>query len=359
MSRHLTATRIISAKDLFSYIGNVLVAVDVSRHDASVVADCLTYANLSGVDSHGVVRLGHYVRRLQNGTIKTHPLISSEQKSPTIAVVDGGHGLGHVVAWYACRQAMRLASESGTGVIVIKNSSHFGAAGFYVKRMVSEGYIGISMTSTDALLIPFGGRKPFFGTNPIAIGFPTNGAPLILDMSTTSIPYGRVELAKTEGKSIPPDWGLDEKGHQTTDPSRVVGLRPIAGPKGSGLAMVIDIFCSILSGMPFGPYINKMYLELDQPRRLGHFVMAIDIEQIMPLDAFKQRLGEMIQELNEIPPAKGFRTVNYPGQIEGKTREHRAAEGIPIDPGLYEELVSLGKRFGVPFPGRSMSTPHP
>ena len=210
--------------------------------------------------------------------------------------------------------------------------------GFYIKRIVDSGYVGMMMTATDAFLIPFGSRKPFFGTNPIAIGFPTDGIPVILDMATTSIPYGKIAMAKTEGSAIPSDWGFNSEGNPTTDPNAIAGLHPIAGPKGSGLAMVIDIFSSVLSGMAWGPHVNAMYGELDSPRKLGHFVMAIDVNRFMPLNIFKQRLGDMLNEFGNLPPADGFSQVFYPGQIEGLRREQRLAEGIPIPPGLFNEF---------------------
>ncbi len=345
------STQLVPYEQLVAYVQGVLGAAGVPPEDAAVVADCLTMANLSGVDSHGVVRLAHYVRRLHNGTIKARPTITFEKRAPSLGIVDGGDGLGHVVTWRACDEAMRLAEESGSGVIGIRNSSHFGMAAFYINRLVSNGYIGMAMTDTDAFLIPFGGRKAFFGTNPIAIGFPTDGIPLILDMATTSIPYGRIELAKREGRDIPPDWGLDAEGNPTTDPNAIAGLHPIAGPKGSGLAMVIGIFCSVLTAMPWGPHINKMYGEMEGRRELGHFILALDLKRLMPLDAFRQRLGEMIAELHQVPPVEGFSQVYYPGEVEGERRARRRAEGIPIDPGLYQELAELGQRFNVPFPG--------
>ena len=344
------ATQRISSHDLASFVQQVLCAVDVPREDARVVADCLTFANLSGVDSHGIVRLAHYVARLSNGTIKTRPAMHFEEVAPSLGILDGDDGLGHVITYRACIEAMSLASRTGSGTVVIKNSSHFGMTGYYIQRLASEGYAAMMMTSTDAFLIPFGGRKPFFGTNPVAIGFPTDGIPLILDMATTSIPYGRVALARVEGKPIPSDWGFDAEGNPTTDPNSIAGLHPIAGPKGSGLAMVIDVFCSLLAGMPFGPHINKMYTELDEPRKLGHLVTVWDIERLVPLAAFKRRLGQMISELHTIPPAEGFSSVMYPGQVEGERRLQRQTQGVPIDPGLRRELSEVGARFRIPFP---------
>jgi len=344
------AARLIPASGLLSFAREVLVAAGAPREDAFIVAECLTFANLSGVDSHGVVRLAHYVRRLGSGSIAARPKIVFERVAPALGIVDGGNGLGHVITYRACTEAMQLAATCGSGTVVVRNSSHFGMTGYYVNRIISEGYAGIAMTATDRMLIPFGGRKPFFGTNPICIGFPTAGdVPLILDMATTSIPYGKIVLAQTEGKPIPSDWGFDADGNPTIDPNKIVGLHPISGPKGSGLAMIIDIFCSLLAGMPWGPHINQMYVDLDRPRKLGHFVMALDIGRFMPLENFKAHLAEMNAELNAMSPAAGFDRVYFPGQVEGEKRRRRMAEGIPIDPGLYHELRGLSERFGVPF----------
>jgi ureidoglycolate dehydrogenase (NAD+) len=342
---------LVSEEELSSFVENVLAAEGVPREDAGIVADCLVMANLSGIDSHGVVRLAHYIERLENGTIKKHPDLHFERVATSSGVMDGGDGLGHVVTYRACTEAMKVAEETGCAVVSIKNSSHFGMTGFYVDRMVREGYIAMMMTDTDAFLIPFGAAKPFFGTNPIAFGFPTKEGttPVMLDMATTSVAYGNIALAQTEGEPIPPDWGFNEEGEPTTDPNEVAGLHPIAGPKGSGLAMVIDILCSVLSGMPWGPHINAMYGEMDEPRKLGHYMMIMDVEPFMPLDQFKERMENMIDEMTSLPPAEGFDRVYYPGEIEGQRRKKRRAEGIPIDPGLYRELEQLAERFDVPF----------
>ena len=346
-----TAQRI-PAERLAAFVGDVLVAAGVPRGDAALVAECLVAANLAGVDSHGVVRLAHYVQRLENGTIRARPEISFVHTAPALGIVDGGDGLGHVVTSLACTHAAHLADECGTGTVLVRNSSHFGMAGFYVRRLVAQGYAAIVMTATDALLIPYGARRPFFGTNPLAIGFPTDGIPVVLDMATTSIPYGKVALAKTEGKPIPSDWGFDEAGCPTTDPQQIAGLHPIAGYKGSGLAMVIDIFCSLLTGMAWGPHINRMYVDLDKSRGLGHFVMALDVGRFTPLEVFKDRLRAMLEEFGDLPLADGFRRIYYPGEIEGLTARERGQNGIPIDAGLRQELEALGARLGVPFPAK-------
>ena len=342
-------TQLVPAAALRAFVQRTLSAVGVPEDEAGIVADCLLTANLSGIDSHGVVRLDHYIQRLQNGTIKIRPPPTFERCAPSLGIMDGDDGLGHMVTYRACTEAMAMARESGAAVVTVRNSSHFGMVGFYLLRLAAEGFIGMMMTDTDPFLIPFGSRKPFFGTNPIAFGFPTDGIPVILDMATTSVPYGKLALAIAEGKPIPADWGLDANGEPTTDPNAVAGLHPIAGPKGSGLAMIIGILCSVLSGMPWGPHINKMYAEMNERRELGHFIIAFEVERLMPLEMFKGRLGEMLKEFGELPPVEGFDKIHYPGEIEGLRREQRAKEGIPIEPGLYAELAGLGERFGVPF----------
>lgn len=341
---------LLSERLLTGFVVDVLGAVGVPPADAAIVADCLVMANLSGVDSHGVIRLAHYVQRLENGTIKAQPQLTFTQTAPAMGILDGGEGLGHVVAYHATTHALALAAEAGTGMVAIGNSSHFGMAGFYVLRMIEQGFAGISMTATDRMLVPFGARKAFFGTNPICFGFPTDGIPLVLDMSTTGVAYGKVALAAVEGRTIPDTWALDADGNPTTDPKAVAGLHPAAGYKGSGLAMVIDIFCSLFAGMPWGPHINRMYGEMDAPRHLGHFLMAIDVNRFIGLAHFKEQLGAMLQELTALEPAAGFDQVYFPGQIEGMKRAQRRAEGIPIEPGLADELAALGQRYHVPLP---------
>jgi ureidoglycolate dehydrogenase (NAD+) len=335
------------------FVAEALSTRNVPEEDARVVADVLVTANLCGVDSHGVVRLAHYVRRLENGTLAARPRIRFETTSPSTGILHGDDGLGHVVMHRACRHAAALAKDAGTGTVIVKSSSHFGIAGYYVRRLIEEGLIAMATTPSDALLIPFGGSKPFFGTNPLAIGFPApllDGRrlpPVVLDMATTQIPFGKIVLAQAEGKPIPSDWGFDEEGKPTSDPDRIVGLHPIAGPKGSGLAMIIDLFTSLLAGAAFGPHIAKMYREMEKKRGLAHFLCAWDLSRFRPLEEFQADLGRMITELHAMPPASGFDRVLYPGEIEGERMADRSQNGIPYDDGLLDELATLAKKLGI------------
>lgn len=340
----------ISADDLSGFAAATLRSQGVPDRDARVVADCLVFANLSGVDTHGVVRLAHYVQRLQNGSIKSHPEITVSRRAPAVASVDGGDGLGHVVSHRACREAIEIAGDQGAAFVAVSHSSHMGMLGFYMNMVAEAGMAGMIMTTTDAFLVPFGGAKPFFGTNPLCLGVPGPDIPVVLDMATTSIPYGKVALAKVEGREIPDSWGLDAQGNPTTDPSALIGLHPIAGPKGSGIAMMIDVFCSLFLGLPFGPHIVKMYGDIETPRNLGHVFAVWDLSRFGPVEEFRSRVGTMIDELHAMPPAGGFDSVLFPGELEGIRRRERRQRGIPIEPGLAEELTELGNRLGVRFP---------
>src|SRR5262249_9572788 len=153
----------------------------------------------------------------------------------------------------------------------------------HVRRFTDANLAGMIMTHTDARIVPTGARRPFVGTNPIAFGLPAADEPVVLDIATSSVPFGKVAIAATEGRSIPADWGLDKEGEPTTDPRNVVGLHPIAGHKGSGLAIIVDLFCAMFSGMPFGPHINRMFDDLGAPRKLGHFIALWDIAALAPI----------------------------------------------------------------------------
>ena len=333
------------------FAASVFTACGLTDEDAAVAAEVVVNANVFGIDTHGVVRLSHYARRLENGTIRPRPEIRLERTAPSVGIVHGGDGLGHVTASKATLFAAEICGEAGTASVTVRESSHFGIAGHYVRKLTSAGLAGMATTSSDAFLIPFAGTKPFFGTNPIAYGFPTSGVPVVLDMATTSIPYGKVVLAQREGRPIPEDWGFDADGKPTTDPSRIAGLHPVAGPKGSGLAMVIDIFSSLFSGMAFGPHIVPMYGDMERPRKLGHFISAWDIGRFVDKADFIRRLDAMIEELHAIPAAEGFDRVLFPGEIEAIRAEERMRQGVPLEEGLLDELSGLGARLGIPFPG--------
>src|SRR5688500_20256654 len=232
---------VIPAPKLETFTAAGLEKLGLESADARLVAETLVAANLRGVDSHGVVRLPHYATRLRNGTVKARPHITAKRTAPSAAVVEGDAGMGQLVAARAMQEAVSLARESGVGAVVARNSSHCGACARFVEMAVREGMIGVALTHTDPIMVPPGMKRIFLGSNPIAFGAPGAREPLIIDMSTTHVAWGKVLVARQEGKAIPPGWGVDKDGKPTTNASEVVGLAPTGGHKGYALAMMVEI----------------------------------------------------------------------------------------------------------------------
>ncbi len=325
----------IPAARLEAFTAACLEKLGVGSADARLVAETLVAANLRGVDSHGVVRLPHYATRLRNGTVNARPSITARRTGPSTALVEGDAGMGQLVAARAMREAIALAKESGAGAVVARNSSHCGACAWFVEMAVKEGLIGVALTHTDSIMVPPGMKRIFLGSNPIAFGAPG----VIIDMSTTHVAWGKILVARQEGKSIPPDWGIDADGRPTTDPHRVVGLAPTGGHKGYALATMVEILCAQLAGVPFGRHVTKMYGELDKPRNLGHFMLALDVARFTARERFAQDIGAFLQEIE----AEG---ALAPGDPERRSAERRRSEGIPLGSTL-EQLNALATELGV------------
>ena len=324
---------------LVSFTAACLGKLGLESADARFVAETLVAANLRGVDSHGVVRLPHYATRLRNGTVKARPRISARRTGPSAAVVEGDAGMGQLVAARAMEEAIALAKESGVGAVVARNSSHCGACAWFVEMAVNAGMIGLALTHTDPIMVPPGMKRIFLGSNPIAFGAP-GSPPVIIDMSTTHVAWGKVLVARQDGKSIPTDWGVDKEGKPATDPNAVVGLAPTGGHKGYALAAMVEILCAHLAGVPFGLHVTKMYGELDKPRNLGHFMLALDVARFTNKSSFAGQIGEFVQEAHR---EGGL----APGDPERMTAERRRREGIEIPQATAAELNTLAQELGV------------
>ena len=325
----------IPAARLEAFTTACLEKLGVGSADARLVAETLVAANLRGVDSHGVVRLPHYATRLRNGTVNARPNITARRTGPSTALVEGDAGMGQLVAARAMREAIALAKESGAGAVVARNSSHCGACAWFVEMAVKEGLIGVALTHTDSIMVPPGMKRIFLGSNPIAFGAPG----VVIDMSTTHVAWGKILVARQEGKPIPPDWGIDADGKPTTDPHRVVGLAPTGGHKGYALATMVEILCAQLAGVPFGRHVTKMYGELDKPRNLGHFMLALDVARFTASQSFARQIGAFLEEIH----AEG---ALAPGDPERLSAERRRREGVPLGSTL-EELNALAAELGV------------
>ena len=325
-----------------------LEKLGLASADARLVAETLVEANLRGVDSHGVVRLPHYATRLRKGSIKPRPDITVKRTGPATAMVEGDAGMGQLVAVRAMNEAIALARESGVGAVGARNSSHCGAMAYFVEMAAKQGMIGIALTHTDPIMAPTGMKRNFLGSNPIAFGAPGGSEPpLVVDMATTNVAWGKVIVARQEGKTIPPDWGVDAEGKPATDPHQVTGLAPMAGPKGYALAAMIEVLCAHLMGMPFGIHVTKMYGELDKPRNLGHFMLAIDIKRFADPVAFKSQIDLFVREIHAEEPVDPGRPPLAPGEPERLTAERRMKNGVPLGEGVLANLNKLARELDV------------
>jgi ureidoglycolate dehydrogenase (NAD+) len=324
-------TPIIAPETLREFSTRLLLAAGLNEADAHLTADTLVEANLRGTDSHGVARLPHYLKRLALGSINPKPRMVYERLAPSTGRLDGDHALGQVVMNRAAAEVLLLARETGAGWVAARNSSHCGALAYYGLRLAAAGLLGLVFSHTDSIVLPYGGRRPFCGTNPVCLTAPGQGGQcLCLDMATSVVAWNRIANAALTGESVPLGWIMDADGRDTTDPNAVAALYPVGAYKGSGLGLLIDVFCALLTESPYGPDIPLMFSGLEQHRRLGGLVGAIDIARFLPVDRFQVRLSELIQRWNSLPPAGPGAQVLYPGQPEVLTRERRLREGIPL-----------------------------
>jgi len=338
----------VAARQLETFTCNVLTAEGVPTVDAQYVAWHLVETNLRGTDSHGVARLPHYVRRLRTGSVRARPKMSFERRAPSLGIVDGDHGLGHLVMCRAADEAAKLAQEAGAGWVSVRNSSHCGALAPLGLRLAARGMVALVFTHVDPMVLPYGAVEPFCGTNPLCFVVPgIDGRTLCLDMATSIVPWNRVANAALEGVPIQQGWAVDSTGHDTTDPHAVKALYPFGNYKGSGLGILIDVFCAMLSGAPFGPDIPQMYGDLQQHRRLGGLVGGIDVSAFTSVEIFTARVAEMAARLGQLKPAADSDRVRFPGEPELETRAIREVEGIPIGLQVFAELNALASAAGM------------
>jgi len=330
----------------------VLEKVGVTRANAEIVARSLLAANLRGVDTHGITRLPIYVERLQAGLTngRTQGVVAFE--TATTAVYDGQDGLGQVVGTRAMQLAIAKADTAGVGVVTARNSTHYGTAAYYAMMALAHDMIGVSLTNSPSLMAPWGGRKAFFGTNPLAIAVPTGKEkPFVLDMATSVVARGAIILAAKKGETIPDTWGLNKDGEPTTSAKEANegALLPLGGHKGFGLAMAIDILTAILAGGPFGPHIGELYKNPTRAQGVGHFFCALRIDRFRPVAEFKADMDAMIQEVKAEPLAKGFSKIMVAGEPEHLTEQGRRERGVPLSDAVVSDLTKLGVGVGVPF----------
>jgi ureidoglycolate dehydrogenase (NAD+) len=326
--------------------------VGVPEADAALLADGLIQAHLFGMDGHGLFFLPTYVKRLELGLIAKRGEVRVMEEGPAFAILDGGNLLGHVSAWKAMEVAIAKAGQAGVGMVTLCHGNHSGIMARYTLRAAEAGCIGIATTNTPPLMAPWGGFLPFLGTNPISIAVPAGEEPpVVLDMATSAVARSKILVAGKAGTKIPLHWALDASGKPTEDPQ--AGLKgtmaPMAGHKGFGLALMVDVLSGVLSGAASGPEVGDVFRYDAGPQNVGHFFQAIDLRRVGNTDAVRRHMDELIRRLRAAPPAPGTDRIRVPGDIERETAAARRLS-FPLGTDVAQALRTLGDRYDVPLP---------
>jgi LDH2 family malate/lactate/ureidoglycolate dehydrogenase len=344
---------VVAVRELKRFVKEALSKAGVRSDVAEYVTEGLVQTSVRGVDSHGVRLLPHYLAGVKGGRINANPDYKFKRTSPSTGTLDADHTFGHAAGMEAAKRAVELASKAGTGHVAVYNSSHFGAAAYYALEIAKHDMIGMSFTNTDALVKTYAGRRPFLGNNPICFTAPCGGEePFCLDMATSIVTFNKIKQLRESGLRAPAGVGANDEGIETTDPDEVTTLLPIGGYKGYGLSLMVEILCSLFTGMPYGPHIPKMFeAPMSEKRFLGHFVSAIRIDGFQEKRVFKKRLAEMIREIRNEPAFDKNVPVQVAGDPEKKYAQKRIKEGIPLNLVEYEAFRKISLEYKVKFFG--------
>ncbi|MHA2280396.1 MAG: Ldh family oxidoreductase [Promethearchaeota archaeon] len=360
----------IDAKTLENFMRDVFIGLGVSNEDANIIAEVLITSDLRGIDSHGIQRCKMYYDRIREGIYEVNTKIDTIKEGPTTALLDGNCGMGHVIAYNAMKLAIEKAKKYGLGAVAVRNSTHFGIAGFYSLMAINEGMIGLTVTNARPSIPPTFGVEPMLGTNPLTIGAPTDEMfPFLLDAATSIIQRGKVEVYERINKDLPKNTVIDEKGEFLTNAGKVLqkmgekkaALLPLggkgedtAGYKGYGYATVVELLSAALQE---GIYLrNTIGIEEEGQKRLkvGHFFLAINIKSFVGIDSFKRTAGSIMKDLRNSPKEPGAKQIYTAGEKEHMAYLERKNTGIPLNKSLQDDIKEMQrelnlKNYDLPF----------
>lgn len=353
---------IYSYQQLFQFALNVFKKMGCSNEDATLATSVLLSADLRGIDSHGIARLVGYVRLWEVGRINPTPNVHIVYETPSTAVVDGDRGLGLVVAPKAMQIAIEKAKQVGSGWVSVKNSNHFGIAGYHAMMALSQDMIGMAMTNASALVAPTYAAEKLLGTNPIAVAVPAGiEAPFVADFATTTAANGKLEIAQRKNEPIPKGWAQDAAGHTSTDAAILKkggALLPLGSEKEQGshkgyaLGSIVDIFSGVLSGASFGPWAPPFPAYVPMPENmpgegLGHFLGAMRIDGFRPAVDFKNNMDVWLNRFRNAVPVPGEEQVYVAGDIERKMEGDRMRNGIPLVADVVKDLTAVAAKLNL------------
>lgn len=329
---------------------SIVAAYDVPEADARRIAQCLVSADLRGVDTHGLCRLPGYLDRVRRGLINIRPNLQPERVTPVAARLDGQDAFGFVVGTRAMDEAIAMAREFGIGIVAARRSTHFGMAASYVLQAMEAGFVSMVFSNASPAMPPWGGRAALLGTNPFAAGAPGGRlSPFLLDMSPAVAARGKIRRAERRGETIPEGYALDGEGRSTTDPTRALQgvVLPIGTYKGSGLAMMMDLFGGVLSGAACGGDVADQYKVYDRPQDVGHFFYVMKPDLFVPKADYEARMDKLVTRVRECPRAEGFDEILMPGEPEARIEAQRRREGIPYAASELAMLQDEAKKAGI------------
>jgi LDH2 family malate/lactate/ureidoglycolate dehydrogenase len=342
--------RIIAPEEHRRFVQEVLEAAGAAADDAAGVADALLWADLRGRPEQGLLRLPILVRRLARHLIRSPAPMTWTTLAPAAHHLDAACGFGHIAGRLGMARAIELARNEGIGLVTVRRSVHYGAAGYYCALAADAGCVGFTCSNAFPRVAPFGGTRAVLGTNPLAFGCPTpSGAALLVDLATSTLAGSDVRTIHGERGRLPAGAALDSGGKPTDDPEAAASgcLLPAAGPKGFGLALMVEILSGVLSGAGVGREIGSLFKTWDRPIDAGHVFIAIAVERFLPRQAFLERVAGLLEWVKTAPAADGGEAVRYPGEIRARYAAAYGREGIPCTEAMDRVVTELTAEFRV------------
>jgi LDH2 family malate/lactate/ureidoglycolate dehydrogenase len=336
------------ADEMLRAVCRIFEALNVPPDEALCVADCLIWANLRGIDSHGVIRIPSYVRRVEDGI--TNPKPKMEVVKDTLAgmIIDGDHGFGPIALTFAMDKAIEKARHASIGWVLVKNSSHAGAVGYYTRRAAKVGMAGLFMGASQPNMAYHGAKVAGVATNPIAISVPGRKHEVIaLDMATAVAGVGKLMMHRDTGETLGPGWALDANGQPTTDPQKAHLPTPLGGPKGSGMSLMFECLTSLMVGAPLVErFINGTYTSHQQ----NGLVVAIDIAAFTDPDTYRADVDKLVDAIKGLPAADGVDEILVPGERSDAVFLQRSRTGIPVPANTWQRIENVAADLGVKLP---------
>lgn len=331
---------IVSMRELYEASLKKLISAGVSKEQAIIISEVLLYADVRGIHSHGVLRVEHYVNRIKAGGINLNADFPIKIIKPSFALMDAEGGFGHVSTKIAMEWAIKTSNKEGIALIGIKNNSHAGSIGYYTKMAIDDKKVSLIMVNTDPCVIPFGGKRSFFGTNPISYGLPGKKDFILGDMATSEVSLGRIFTAREDKEIIPSNWGVDENGEPTNDPNKVKYTVPFGGVKGYLIMTMVEAFTGLLVGGVYCNNLVKMYGDMDKYRDLSTFMLVIDPSLFNNIDNFLNTVQSFIDDIRKEPALKDGENISIPGEKKEAKAKDYEKNGIPVSDSVYKYLFS-------------------